>query len=194
MLTEPEFRGQLTAFYEAAIGLNHSVETWGGWRKMMQQYQTTILNAQYNVAIMHVKGDINDYAVMRYGLASCLMDNGYYFYSMFNSNHTTVFWFDEYDVELGRAIDPPQYDEWKSGIYMRRFENGMVLVNPKGNGTRTVQIGPGYKRFIGSQDPVTNNGKIAESVTLQERDGIVLVRIDGSGNQNRPKPPVLSAL
>ena len=192
MLTEPEYRGQLTAVYEAAIGRDHSAETWGGWKTMMQQYQTTIFNAQYNVAIMHVGGAENDYAIMRYGLASCLMDNGYFYFSLDNTQYTAEFWFDEYDVDLGRAIDPPQYDEWKSGVYMRRFENGMAIVNPKGNGTKTVQIEPGYKRFNGNQDPATNNGQIAESVTLRERDGLILVRIDGSDTE-RPKPPVLSA-
>ena len=94
----------------------------------------------------------------------------------------------------GRAIDVPQYDEWQRGVYMRRFENGMVLVNPKGNGTKTVQIEPGYKRFIGNQDPATNNGQPTQSVTLRERDGLILVRIDGAADQDRPKPPVLNSL
>ncbi len=194
MLTEPEYSGQLSAFYEAAIGYPHSAETWGGWDTMMAQYQTTILNARHNVAIMHAKGDEDDYAVMRYGLASCLMDNGYYYYSLQNTAHTADFWFDEYDVDLGRAIDAPQFDAWQRGVYMRRFENGIALVNPKGNGTKTVQIGPGYKRFSGNQDPVTNNGQPTQSVTLRERDGLILVRIDGSAEQDRPKPPVLNLL
>ena len=191
MLTEPEYSGKLTALYEGAIGLDHSAETWGSWKTMMLQYQTTIANAQHNVAIMHVKGEDDGYAIMRYGLASCLMDNGYYYFTPYSRGYTSEFWFDEYDVDLGRAVDPPQYNEWQRGVYMRRFENGMAIVNPKGNGERTVQIGAGYKRFNGNQDPVTNNGQIAESVTLQERDGLILVRIDGS-DQERPKPPVLN--
>ena len=194
MLTEPEFRGQLTALYEAAIGLDHSTETWGGWKTMMQQYQTTLLNAQHNLVLLNVQADPDDYTTMRYGLASCLMDNGYFHFSSRITRYMAGVWFDEYDVDLGRAIDPPQYDEWQRGVFMRRFENGMVLVNPKGNGTTTVQIEPGYKRFSGNQDPVTNNGQTAESVTLRERDGLILVRVDGSEKQKRPKPPVLSSL
>ena len=193
MLTEPEYRGQLTAIHEGAMGQDWSAETWGGWKMMMRQYQTTIFNAQHNVAIMNVKGDEHDYAMMRYGLASCLLDNGYYYYSLSDRTYTANFWFDEYDIDLGRAIDPPQFDEWQNGVYRRRFENGMAIVNPKGNGTRTVQIGPGYKRFSGTQDPSTNNGQVAESVTLGERDGLILVRIDGPAT-DRPKPPVLDAL
>jgi len=193
MLTEAEFRGQLSAIYEAAIGLDHSAETWGGWNTMMKQYQTTILNARDDVALLNVQGNPNDYATMRYGLASCLMDNGYYMFSSLIRNYKAQTWFDEFDVDLGRAIDPPQFDAWQNGVHMRRFENGMALVNPKGNGTKTVQIGPGYKRFSGSQDPATNNGQVVESVTLRERDGLILVRTDIE-DQMRPKPPVLSVL
>jgi hypothetical protein len=73
----------------------------------------------------------------------------------------------------------------------------MALVNPKGNGTKTVQIPAGYKRFKGSQDPATNNGQDVDSVRLQSRDGLILVRNDididvEQEEQKRPKPPVLS--
>jgi hypothetical protein len=191
MLTEPEFRGQIAALYEGAIGMSWSAETWGSWSTMMQQYQTTTGNAQHNLAMMSVHGGEDDYAQMRYGLASCLLDNGYYYYTTHENQYKSALWFDEYDVDLGRAIDPPQFSQWQRGVYMRRFENGMALVNPKGNGTRTVQIGPGYKRFNGSQDPATNNGQIAESVTLRERDGLILVRIGGPDDRTQPKPPQL---
>jgi len=193
MLTEPEYRGQLSAVYEGATGLSYSAETWANWETMMKPYQTTIFNAQHNLAIMHVKGGEFDYAMMRYGLASCLLDDGYYYYSLDNTRYTADFWFDEYDIDLGKAMDPPQFEEWQNGVYRRRFENGMAIVNPKGNGTRTVQIGPGYKRFSGNQDSATNNGQVAESVTLRERDGLILVRIDGP-DRGRPKPPVLDSL
>jgi hypothetical protein len=191
MLTEPEFRGQLTGLFEAAMGRDHSAETWGGWETMMNQYRTLIQNAQYNVALLNTQGDPQDYATMRYGLASCLMDNGYYMFSSLTKDYEAQIWFDEFDIDLGKAIDPPQSDAWQNGVYMRRFENGMALVNPKGNGTKTVQVGPGYKRFSGSQDPATNNGKVVESVTLRERDGLILVRTDVE-DRMRPKPPVLS--
>ncbi len=193
MLTEPEYRGKMTALFEAAMGRDHSAETWGGWKVMMKQYQTTIANAQHNVAIFHIKGDSNGLATMRYGLASCLMDNGYYFYSAAERGYRQVTWFDEFELDLGRAIDPPQFEPWQKGVYMRRFENGMAIVNPKGNGTRTVSIPEGYKRFQGTQDPVVNNGEVADSVTLPERDGIILLRTDVEDSRKRPKPPVLAA-
>jgi len=192
MLTEPEYRGQIAALYEGAIGSSYSVETWGGWDRMMYQYRTTLDNAKHNLILVTVHGGENDYATMRYGLASCLMDNGYYYYTSDENEYKSNLWFDEYDVALGRAIDPPQFSAWQKGIYMRRFENGMALVNPKGNGTQTIRIESGYERVAGKQDPSTNNGQAVETVTLSERDGLILIKTDATKDEDRPKPPVLS--
>jgi len=177
-----------------AIGLSYSSEGWGGWDVMMKQYQTTVANAQDNIAAMTVHGPKDDYALMRYGLASSLMDNGYYYYTSIEDQYRSAYWYDEYDVNLGRAIDPPRFAAWKNGVYMRRFENGMALINPKGNGRQTVQIEPGYRRISGQQDPTTNNGQPADRITLNERDGIILVRSDQIGPTMRPKPPVMNTV
>ena len=74
---------------------------------------------------------------------------------------------------------------------MRRFEKGMALVNPKGNGTRTVQVGLGYKHISGTQDPNVNNGQPVETVTSSERDGLILIGTDAVDEGKRPKAPVL---
>jgi hypothetical protein len=61
-------------------------------------------------------------------------------------------------------------------VYRRNFEHGTVLVNPKGNGAKTVTIEAGYHRFQGNQAPAVNNGQPVTSVTLADRDGIFLVK------------------
>jgi hypothetical protein len=61
-------------------------------------------------------------------------------------------------------------------VYRREFDKGLVLVNPRGNGTRTVNVGSGWKRIDGSQDRNVNNGQNTSSVTLKEQDGIILLR------------------
>jgi len=66
---------------------------------------------------------------------------------------------------------------------MREFRNGVVLWNPKGNGTRTVTVSglvspsghTGLKHIAGKQDTVTNNGAVATTVTLRDRDGVILL-------------------
>ena len=70
----------------------------------------------------------------------------------------------------------------------------MVLVNPKGNGSQTVQLEPGYTRIDGTQDRSINNGQPVSSLTIAERDGIVLLN-DGANRaptNPRPKPPLLT--
>jgi len=192
MMTDAEYKGQVTALYQAAIGKSHSTETWGSWEAMMTQYQTTLSNAQHRLLLMSVNGEATDYATMRYGLTSCLMDDGYYYYTTHENENKSGLWFDEYDADLGRAIDPPQFGPSQNGVYMRRFQNGIALVNPKGNGRKTVQVEPGYKRISGTQDRATNNGQPVTSVTLNERDGIILIREDGQDEKPRPMPPLLT--
>jgi hypothetical protein len=81
---------------------------------------------------------------------------------------------------LGQPKGPPQTNAWSQGVYRREFDKGLVLVNPKGNGTKTVNVGSGWRRIDGSQDRNHNNGQSAASVTLKEQDGIILLR-GGSG-------------
>ena len=191
MLMEPEYQGQVSALYEGAMGRSYSQESHTSWQSMMTQYRTTLGNSRDGILVMTVHGAADDYSMMRYGLASCLMDDGYFYYTSSDLHYKSAYWYDEFDVDLGRAIDPPQQAPWQNGVYRRRFEYGMVLVNPKANGTKTVQIAPGYRRIDGRQDSVTNNGEAVSSVTLRERDGLVLINETAADNQPRPGPPRL---
>ena len=194
MLLEDEYRGRVAALIEGAIGVSYSIEGWGGWELMMQRYRITASNAKRNLVLITVHGHDDDYATMRYGLTSTLMDDGYYYYTDHDENYRSALWFDEYDSNLGRAIDPPQFNPWRGGVYRRRFENGVAFVNPKGNGRRTIDIGPGYRHIDGTQDRSVNNGKPATKITLNERDGVILVKVDQGEDPVRPKPPVLTVI
>jgi hypothetical protein len=85
-------------------------------------------------------------------------------------------YFDEYGAKLGAATTGPQKSAWQAGVYRRDFQNGIILVNPKGNGTRTVNLGGTFRKLKGTQAPSINNGALVTSVTLKDRDGIVLLR------------------
>ncbi len=179
---------------EHAIGAPWSVEGTdmdggihaGSWKLMMDGYRKLMaMTQQPKLVIFNMKGHLDDYKSFRYGFASTLMDNGYFDFSSGDGGlFSSVPWFDEYDLTgtrttswLGAAIDPPQTAAWQSGVYRRRFQNGMVLVNPRGNGDRTVNVGAGYKRFKGTQDPVHNNGQVVTTITLRDRDAIFLPKI-----------------
>jgi hypothetical protein len=171
------------AFLEHTMGKSWSVETWGGWPLLMQWYHhigTNLLPPAIVLFDVYLPST-TDYQSFRYAFASCLMDDGYFSGS---TDYNQIVWFDEFDLAgtastkwLGRAVDPPPTAAWQNGVYQRRFQKGLVLVNPKGNGPRNVTLPPGYARFSGNQDRAVNNGQPVTSLTLSDRDGILLVKI-----------------
>ena len=100
------------------------------------------------------------------------------------SYYRGVPWFDEYSVKLGAATSGPSTSAWQSGVYRRNFQNGIVLVNPKGNGTRTVTLEANYVKVRGTQAPSVNNGATVRTVTLKDRDGIILIKQGVSAQSN----------
>jgi hypothetical protein len=181
------------------VDLNGKFNGWGSWDRMMAAYRKVMgLVRDPKLVIFNMKGKPTDYKTFRYGLASALMDDAYFDFSDGTGGSvykTDVVWFDEYDLDgekntrwLGPAVDPPQTKPWQKGVYRRRFQNGMALVNPRGNGDQIVTVGPGFKRFKGRRDPAYNNGGPAETVLLKDRDGILLVgtKPNGSSEANDP--------
>jgi Putative phage tail protein/Hypothetical glycosyl hydrolase family 15 len=190
----PEYDGQLHGgLLEGYIGHSWSPEGidmygvnngWGSWTRMMTGYRSVIAQmAAPKALIFNMKGKRTDYKSFRYGFASCLMDEAYFDFSDGEAGiyASYVLWFDEYDLAgtantnwLGTAVDTPPLAAWQNGVWRRRFTGGMVLVNPRGNGAQVVTIESGYRRFVGTQDPVTNNGSLATSFSIPDRDGLFL--------------------
>lgn len=159
-------------------GKRHAPEEWGGWRAMLDYYRKvmSVLAPPKIGIVMHALTSPDNYQDMRYGLASTLMDNGYYAAHVQSEGYTSTRWYDEYGVRMGRAVSLPPMTMWKDGIWRRDFEHAIVLVNPKGNGARTVTLEQSYRKLKGSQDPLVNDGSKVTKVTLQDRDGIVLLK------------------
>jgi hypothetical protein len=161
---------------EAFIGKSWSVETWGGWANMKARYARVMANiAAPKLAIFNIWGVRTDYQTMRYGLGTCLLDDAYFSFTENSAGYSGVVWFDEYDQKLGAGQAKPSA-AWQKGVWRRDFDNGIVLVNPKGNGAQTVTLEGPFVKFHGTQDPVTNNGQTVTTVTLKDRDGIILLR------------------
>ena len=169
---------------EGYIGKSWSVETWGGWAATLAQYRKVMSAvASPKLVIFNQWGSSTDYQGMRYGLGTCLLDDGYYSFTDTTKQYYGVVWFDELDHSLGSGQTKPTA-AWQKGVWRRDFDNGIVLVNPKGNGPQTVTLETSYIKIKGAQDPVTNNGQTVTTVTLKDRDGIILLR---------PKPVVRPA-
>jgi hypothetical protein len=166
---------------EAMIGQADSPET-TSFAAMMLAYQNIMVAIKTpQLVIFAHDGDPTDYQDMRYGLCACLMGGSiygtaYYYHSDSASagGYSAVNWFDEFDFNLG-APTQSVVVPWQNGVWRRNFQHGIALVNPKGNGTQTVTLERSYTKLTGSQDPTTNDGSTVTSVTLADRDGLILI-------------------
>ncbi len=179
-VSSPEFSGKLHGmFMEALIGASWSLESWNGWDAVMARYRAAMQHtASPHLVGFNVHGKKDDYQRMRYGLTSCLLDDGYFTYTDEDAMYASVVWFDEYDVTLGNPIDTPPTQPWQNGVYRRRYEQGMVLTNPT-NQPKTITIEKGYQRLNGTQAPEVNSGAPVTSITLASKDGIILAKTPG---------------
>jgi hypothetical protein len=186
-----EYQGMLHGgVMEGIVGLSWSVETWAGFDATLKWYRRTkSAMRDPNMLIFNQHGSPTDYRAFRYGFGICLLDDAYHSFTDAKAGFTGVVWFDEYDVELGKATSAPPTAAWKQGVYRRDFENGIVLVNPKGNRAASIDMGSEFVRISGKQAPSINSGRNADIVTLQERDGIVLLRNKTTRPASRPRAP-----
>jgi hypothetical protein len=175
--TLTEYQGLVNGgVLEGYIGKSWSVENWGGWAALLAEYRKVMAAvAAPKLVVFNQWGSKTDYQAMRYGLGTCLMDDGYYSFTDNTQLYYGVVWFDELDQKLGSGMAKPTA-AWQKGVWRRDFDNGIVLVNPKGNGPQTVTLETPYIKIKGSQDPVTNSGQTVTTVTLKDRDGIILLR------------------
>jgi hypothetical protein len=176
-LSSPEYRGQLGgAFLEGMMGESYSLEATAGWGAMMKRYFDTGANLKAPALLgFNVHGNPLDYRFFRYAFTSCLLGNGLFSFTDKAAGYSSVPWFDEYEVAFGAAIDAASLVAWSNGVYRRRYEQAMVLVNPQLD-PRTVTLEPGWRRLLASQDAATNSGQAVNTITLPAKDGIVLVR------------------
>ena len=177
-LSYPEYTGRMqAAFLEGLMGRSWSIETQQGWLPMMQRYFTVAANLkQPKLLAFNASGAATDYRFFRYAFTSCRLGDAYMaFNEVGPPTYTTVPWFDEYEVAFGSPVDPPTLTAWSNGVYRRRFEKALVLVNPNDD-ARTVTLEPGWRRILANQDPVANNGTPVQTLTLPPKDGLVLVR------------------
>ena len=177
-LSSPEFKDQLDgAFLDGMIGKSWSLESQAGWDAAMERYRAAMANtrAAKDVLFVTYGQSPTDYATLRYGLASALMDDGMFLFIPSTGSQAPA-WYDEYAAPLGAAVDAPPLAPAQNGVYLRRFENGLVLVNPSKTLTASINVGAGYKRLSGAQDPTVNNGRAESTVTLGPRQGLLMIK------------------
>jgi hypothetical protein len=72
-------------------------------------------------------------------------------------------------------IDDVKLQAGDRNVYRRDFEGGVALVNATESAV-TVDLGGTFRKIKGTQAPLVNDGTTVTSVTIQPKDGLVLLR------------------
>ncbi len=134
------------------------------WATQLQELKDTVNAGKLFIGITHSSNSDERAAV--YGYATELLaGDGRAEFSM-TGDYSGEPWFAEYNYKLGSPTGG--YSEKSSGVYERKFQSGLVVVNPTLSRV-TVDFGEAY-----SGSGLSN----ATKVTLAPQSGLVLVRSD----------------
>ncbi|MCX6739811.1 MAG: putative glycoside hydrolase [Candidatus Parcubacteria bacterium] len=156
----------------------------GGWTGSMKNYLNDGLGYQPEYFVINggTKNTGNKFNLtnFRLSLTSTLLGDGFYSFDYGDQDHGSIWWYDEYDVNLGNPISSPknvleQSTEIKPSVWQRDFQNGIVLVNSTDN-EQKVTLPTEYEKIKGTQDKTVNNGAIVKNVKLNPDDGLILLR------------------
>lgn len=94
---------------------------------IMRNYTGFVENAYPPaVVIINANGDSTAVGLMRYGFYFTLMSDGYYAYDTGPSYHHNLWWYPEFDMQLGSPRGPAIKE---LGVWIREFDAGLVLFN-----------------------------------------------------------------
>ncbi|TSC84892.1 MAG: Uncharacterized protein G01um101413_276 [Parcubacteria group bacterium Gr01-1014_13] len=154
-----------------------------GWQNSMRIYNSSESNADQPINIINVNtgntGKSTDLKKFRFGLASTLLLGGFYSFDYGDQDHGQTWWYDEYDVRLGEpistAVSLNNTSKFAEDVWRRDYQNGIVLVNPT-SVPQEVDLNGEYEKITGLRDSSVNDGSVVSQVTLQPRDGLILLR------------------
>lgn len=202
-------------FPESGLKADGTTGGSGNWQRVYNRYvQCMLSTAAPNLAMMDWAAELTPHLgpnpsgfnptggpfhVLRWGLGTCLMDNGVFHPHFSQSTFRTIAFIDELGITntgttglskgwLGRPLDDPQRAPRQgSNIWIREFENGLVVLNTGNNilgSVTVVQISniPGgagtFKRINGLQAPAVNDNSVVNAnFSLNQADALILQRV-----------------
>lgn len=166
-------------------------EAGGSWSAIMTKMEKNkALNREPDLYIFnantHNTGNREDYRNMRFGLTSSLLtDNVYSSFDYGDTSHNQVWWYDEYDANLGDPVASAQSQnnlpKFQTDVWRRDYTNGLAIVNATDR-AQSVDLGGEYEKIIGNQDPAVNDGSIVDHVKLGAKDGLIMFKTFQSVN------------
>ncbi|MBT3380817.1 MAG: hypothetical protein HN406_34775, partial [Lentisphaerae bacterium] len=123
-----------------------------------------------------------DPQMMRFGLTTALMGDGYFSYDGGNGlSRGNWWWYPEYDAPLGYPKSPAHRRE--DGLWERRFDGGVVLVNGS-NYDAAVRV-PTNSRDV-------STGRVGTQFTIPMYDGRIFLPTDAAPSPGGDTPPRLA--
>jgi len=156
-------------------------ENGGTWSGVIKSYLRLSDMQNYNI-INAAAGGPTDYAHFRFGLASALLGNGYYSFDFGSANHAQLWWYDEYDNDLGEQqsaaynLLDKNNKIVKPGLWRRDFANGVAIINSTDKEQSYIFSKEEFDRIRGTQDTRINNGQKVNWIRLAARDGLILLK------------------
>ncbi len=169
--------------FETFPSANNSL---GDWKNSTTEYLRLEKSTVYKpVNVINANsensGKQDDYQSVRYSLTTTLLGDGFFSYDFGTTNHAVIWEYDEYDAFLGKPkstylnVFNSRQTAIDSGVWKREFEKGTVIVNAT-NQAQTIYLDSDFEKLHGSQDPITNDGSIISEITLEPKDGVILLR------------------
>jgi hypothetical protein len=152
------------AFMEMKYDTHHTPEGWKRLADDLVWFEQNLRKPVLNCLNIQA-GDMQE---MMAGLAvSLIFSNGNYLFGRDDNSNPAPdhlhHWFKAYDIKLGKpsanAVESPD------GLFTRKFENGVVVYNPWGNGERVVRFGTKMK--------LSDTGKPSTEFVLEDRNGYI---------------------
>lgn len=159
---------------------NFSLEKWSALMNIARILASEHKNPRVSLINSNTKNTgYQNYKNMRFGLTSALLENMYFSYDYGDSDHGQIWWYDEYDINLGLPITKAQSKQgfltYQQDIWHREFEHGIALVNSTDK-KKIVDLGREYEHIAGTQDPVVNDGSIVSELSIAGADGRILLK------------------
>ena len=158
----------------------------GTWTELTNSYLQLEKEVGYDpIFILNSNSNntgVNDnYQQIRFHLATTLLGDGYFSYDHGTESHEQTWYYDEYDLSLGEAVEEPNdlldpdNEEISESVWERDYERGKAILNSTSSEQR-IRLDGDYEKLRGTQDPDTNDGSIISRITLPAYDGLILLR------------------
>jgi hypothetical protein len=159
-------------------------ENGGAWSGSMETYfKLDKYNKEPKASIILRFGGSENYQSFRYGISSALLGDGYFGYNLSQEVQGQLWWFDEYNINLGKAqssaYNLTNYSDnntIEEGLWRRDFSLGVSIVNSSSKKQKYVFEKEEFEKISGYQDPKINNGMLVNYVNLEPKDGVILLK------------------